>query len=133
MIDHDIDAGPCSQGRVQIQAFPTKCLDESLYFNVLTSCPKNELRQWFIGLYGEYIMLAIVHRYTQGIAQGQPCLRDQRLAVERRPQPRVGGLLVAKTKLFRRKSRSQSEAARRAWETRNAWKQPAASEEEESS
>jgi hypothetical protein len=45
-----------------------------LYFNVLTSCPKDELHQWFIGLYGEHIILAIVHRYTQGITQGQPCL-----------------------------------------------------------
>jgi hypothetical protein len=32
---------------------------------VLTSCPKDELHQWFIGLYGEHIIPAIVHRYTQ--------------------------------------------------------------------
>ena len=34
-------------------------------FNVLTSCPKDELHQWFIGLYGEHIIPAIVHRYTK--------------------------------------------------------------------
>ena len=33
-------------------------------FNVLTSCPKDELHQWFIGLYGEHIIPAIVHCYT---------------------------------------------------------------------
>jgi hypothetical protein len=36
-----------------------------LHFNVLTSCPKDELHQWFIGLYGEHIIPAIVHRYTK--------------------------------------------------------------------
>ena len=46
-----------------------------------------------------------------------------------RPQPRVSGPSVAKTERIRRKSRS--EAAQRAWKTRNARKQPA--EEEESS
>jgi hypothetical protein len=34
-------------------------------FNVLTSCPKDELHQWFLGLYGEHIIPAMVHRYTQ--------------------------------------------------------------------
>ena len=46
-----------------------------------------------------------------------------------RPQPRVGGLSVAKTEWIRRMSKS--EAARRAWKTKNAWKQRA--EEEKSS
>ena len=37
-----------------------------LHFNVLTSCrPKDELHQWFVGLYGEHIIPAIVHRYTK--------------------------------------------------------------------
>jgi hypothetical protein len=40
-----------------------------------------------------------------------------------RPQPRVGGLSVAKTERIRRKSRS--ETSRRAWETRKASKMPA--------
>jgi hypothetical protein len=34
-------------------------------FNVLTSCPKDKLHQWFLGLYGEHIIPAMVHRYTQ--------------------------------------------------------------------
>jgi hypothetical protein len=48
-----------------------------------------------------------------------------------RPQPRVGGLSVAKTERIRRMSESKSEAARRAWKTKNARKQRA--EEEKSS
>jgi hypothetical protein len=35
-----------------------------LDFDILTSCPKDELHQWFIGLYGEHTIPA-VHRYTQ--------------------------------------------------------------------
>ena len=46
-----------------------------------------------------------------------------------RPQPRVGGLSVAKTERIRRMSKS--EAARRAWKTKNARKKRA--EEEKSS
>ncbi len=63
-----------------------------LHFNVLTSCPKDELHQRFIGLYGEHIIPAIMHRYTQGITQGQPCLWDQRLAVELWQAPDSSGL-----------------------------------------
>ena len=29
------------------------------------SCPKDELHQWCIGLYGEHIIPAVVYRYTQ--------------------------------------------------------------------
>ena len=47
-----------------------------------------------------------------------------------RPQPRVGGLSVAKTERIRRLSRSG--AAQRAWKTKNARKRPAELEEEES-
>jgi hypothetical protein len=36
-----------------------------LDFNVSTSCPKDELHEWFIGIYGEHIIPAVVHRYTQ--------------------------------------------------------------------
>ena len=70
-----------------------------LHFNVLTSCPideahgsrdeAHELHQWFIGLYGEHIIPAIVHSYTQGITQ--PCLWDQRLAVELWQAPASSG------------------------------------------
>jgi hypothetical protein len=73
-IDHDIDAGPFSRGRAQTQALPPNAWMKVLHFNVLTSFPKDELHQWFIELYGEHIIPAIVHRYTgtQGITQ--PCL-----------------------------------------------------------
>ena len=36
-------------------------------FDDLTLCPKDELHQWFIGLYGEHIIPAIVHRYTTAL------------------------------------------------------------------
>ena len=45
--------------------FPPNAWMKVLHFDVLTSCPKDELHQWFIGLYGEHIIPAIVHRYTQ--------------------------------------------------------------------
>ena len=45
--------------------FPPNAWMKVLHFNVLTSCPKDELHQWFIGLFGEHIIPAIVHRYTK--------------------------------------------------------------------
>ncbi len=39
-------------------------------FNVLTSCPKDELHQWFLGLYGEHIIPVMVHSYTQVLRIG---------------------------------------------------------------
>jgi hypothetical protein len=36
-----------------------------LHFNVLTSCPKDELHQWLIRLYCEHIIPAIAYRYTK--------------------------------------------------------------------
>ena len=44
--------------------FPPNAWMKVADFRVLTSCPKDELHQWFIGLYGEQIIPAIVHRYT---------------------------------------------------------------------
>jgi hypothetical protein len=38
-----------------------------LHFNALTSFPKDKLHQWLIGLDGEHIIPAIVHRYTNGL------------------------------------------------------------------
>jgi hypothetical protein len=53
---------------------PNACM-KVLHFNVLTSCPideahgsrdeAHELHQWFIGLYGEHIIPAIVPFYTR--------------------------------------------------------------------
>ncbi len=45
--------------------FPPNAWMKLTDFNVLTSCPKDKLHQWFLGLYGEHIIPAIVHRYTQ--------------------------------------------------------------------
>ena len=45
--------------------FPPNAWMKVLHFAVLTSCPKDELHQWFIGLFGEHIIPAIVHRYTK--------------------------------------------------------------------
>ncbi len=45
--------------------FPPNAWMKLTDFNVLTSCPKDELHQWFLRLYGEHIIPAIVHRYTQ--------------------------------------------------------------------
>jgi hypothetical protein len=127
-----------AEAELRHKLFPPNAWMKVLHFNGLTSCPKDEHLQWFIGLYGEHIIPAIMHRYTQGITQGhwgghvyeinawlwnfgrfQPRL------------PRVGGLSVAKTERIRNKSRS--EAALRAWnlKTKNARKRLA--EEEESS
>ncbi len=36
----DIDAGPCSRGTAQIQAFPAKCLDESFAFQYVNLVPQ---------------------------------------------------------------------------------------------
>ena len=44
--------------------FPSNAWMKVADLRVLTSCPKDELHQWFIGLYGEHIISAIVHRYT---------------------------------------------------------------------
>jgi hypothetical protein len=39
-------------------------------FNVVTFCPKDELHQWFLGLYWEHFIPAMVHRYTQVLRIG---------------------------------------------------------------
>jgi hypothetical protein len=99
------------EAELRHKLFPPNAWMKVLHFNVLTSCPKDELHQWFIGLYGEHIIPAIVHRSTKvlqrldlvkvdkygnshpllsneargirpGISQGQSRLRNQHLAVE---------------------------------------------------
>ena len=60
----------CTQVReaealIKHKLFPPNAWMKVLHFNVLTSCPKDELHQWFIGLYGEHIIPAIVYRYTK--------------------------------------------------------------------
>jgi len=65
-------------------------------FNVLTSCPKDELHQWFLGLYGEHIIPAMVHRYTQ-VLQRHDLIRHDRNGVA---HPIVSNEAVAR--VFRR-------------------------------
>ena len=54
-----------AESRLRHKLFPLNAWMRVTNFNVLTSCPKDELHQWFIGLYGEHIIPAIVHRYTK--------------------------------------------------------------------
>jgi hypothetical protein len=76
MIDIDLMQVRAAEAQLRHKLFPPNAWVKVLHFNVLTSCPtgKDELHQWFIGLYCEHIIPAIVHRYTQGITEGQPCL-----------------------------------------------------------
>jgi hypothetical protein len=53
------------EAELRHKLFPPNAWMKVADFNVLTSCPKDELHQWFIGLYGEHIIPALVHRYTQ--------------------------------------------------------------------
>ena len=53
------------ESELRHKLFPPNAWMKVLHFNVLTSCPKDELYQWFIGLFGEHIIPAIVHRYTK--------------------------------------------------------------------
>ena len=54
-----------TEAELRHKLFPPNSWMKVLHFNVLTSCPKDELHQWFIGLYGEHIIPAIVYRYTK--------------------------------------------------------------------
>ena len=53
------------ESELRHKLFPPNAWMKVSNFNVLTCCPKDELHQWFIGLYGEHIIPAIVYRYTQ--------------------------------------------------------------------
>ncbi len=54
-----------AEAELRHKLFPPNAWMKVLHFNVLTSCPKDELHQWFIGLYGEHIIPAIVHQVLQ--------------------------------------------------------------------
>jgi hypothetical protein len=125
----DIDAGPslCSRGRAQTQAFPDKCLDESFAFQCVKLVPQG----WASSMV--YRTLRWAHHtshhaplHTRDVYEINAWLWNFG-----RPQPRVGGLSIAKTERIRIKSRSElhSEVARRTWKTKNAWKLPAEHEE----
>ena len=53
------------ESELRHKLFPPNAWIKVLHFNVLTSCPKDELHQWFIRLFGEHIIPAIVYRYTK--------------------------------------------------------------------
>ncbi len=54
-----------AEHRLRHKLFPPNAWMKLTDFDVLTSRPKDELHQWFLGLYGEHIIPAMVHRYTQ--------------------------------------------------------------------
>ncbi len=54
-----------AEHRFRHKLFPRNAWMKLTDFNILTSCPKDELHQWFLGLYGEHIVPAMVHRCTQ--------------------------------------------------------------------
>ena len=134
-----------AEQRLRHKLFPPNAWMKVADFRVLTSCPKDELHQWFIGLYGEHIIPAIdgnatftiPHKYAsrQRTAFDCRCADGPGQASRKgshvyeintwlwsfgRPQPRVGGLSVSKAQRLRKASRS--EAAKRAWVTKRARK-----------
>jgi hypothetical protein len=56
------------EAELRHKLFPPNAWMKVLHFKVLTFCPKDKFHQWFIGLYGEHIIPAIVHRYTKVFA-----------------------------------------------------------------
>ncbi len=47
-------------------------------FDVLTSCPRDELHQCFIGLYGEHIIPAIVHQFMTALQKPDLIKKDKK-------------------------------------------------------
>jgi hypothetical protein len=94
--------------------FPPNAWMKVLHFKVLTSCPKDELHQWFIGLYGEHIIPAIVHRYTKVLQRPDLVTVDK----DGNSNPLLSNEAVVR--VFKRLSRS--ETSWRAAETKKARK-----------
>ena len=100
--------------------FPPNAWMKVLHFNVLTSCPKDELHQWFIGLFGEHIILAI---------DGPSSTATQRFCSDRIWLPWIRTATRISCCQTRRLpgsssacSQSRSETSRRAAETKRARK-----------
>ena len=66
-----------AEHRLRHKLFPPNAWMKLTDFNVLTSCPKDELHQWFLGLYGEHIIPAMVHRYTQVLQRPDLIWKDR--------------------------------------------------------
>ena len=58
MLNYPLGQVKEAEQRLRHKLFPPNAWMKVSDFNVLTSCP------WFIGLYGEHIIPAIVHCYT---------------------------------------------------------------------
>ncbi len=56
------------EAELRYTLFPPNAWMKGLHFNILTSCPKDKLHQCFLRLNGEYIIPAIVLRYTKVVA-----------------------------------------------------------------
>ncbi len=60
--NHGVSTGSQNGGWIETQAVSPNAWMGVLYFNILTFCPKDELHQWFIGLYGEHIIRPPLHK-----------------------------------------------------------------------
>ena len=56
-----------AEHRLRHKLFPPNAWMKLTDFNVLTSCPKDELHQWFLGLYEEHIIPAMVRCCELGV------------------------------------------------------------------
>lgn len=66
-----------AESRLRHKLLPPNAWMRVHNFDVLTSCPKDELHQWFIGLYGEHIIPAIVYRYTTALQRPDLIRKDK--------------------------------------------------------
>ncbi len=58
--------------RLRHKLFPPNAWMKLTDFNVLASCPKDELHRWFLGLYGEHIIPAMVSEVPRHFRHGSP-------------------------------------------------------------
>ncbi len=99
-----------AEAELRHKLFPPNAWMKVLHFNVLTSCPKDELHQWFIGLYGEPL-------HTMDHAGAAMFMRSKPgCGTLAGPSLEWVAFWSPRPKRIRRKSRS--EAARRAWKTK---------------
>ena len=61
MLNYPLGQVKEAEQHLRHKLFPPNAWMKVADFHVLTSCPKDELHQWFIGLYGEHIIPADQH------------------------------------------------------------------------
>ena len=66
-----------AESRLRHKLLPPNAWMRGHNFDILASCPKDELHQWFIGLYGEHIIPAIVYRYTTALQRPDLIRKDK--------------------------------------------------------